>query len=244
MQNEELPSDLQGYVDLENSQLADGQSFPARPQQDHNIHLGVVSPEGSGHFGVLISAYQVASGMAKAGGIEQNLEDAKKLDRTLEATLTHIAEHVQFLGQFNIKQYQESAKEMGKTLNDVGQFLQTFRQQIGAAMQSEQQNAQPQMTPEMVRAMIETQTRMQWKDQEHQQMLAQKQESHQLKMGQTAEKTSVKSEIQLTEAQQKAAQKQAEFNQDMGIKATEAMVGMEAERAKTRAQANAESVSE
>src|SRR5690606_870131 len=137
VQSEEMPQEEQGIIDIENSNLSDGQSFPAREFQEHLLHLGQRSADGQGHLAVLITTYQVASEMAKQGGVEQSLQDAQKLDRVLEATLTHVAQHVAFLGQFNIPQYQEIAKDLQKTLNDMGQFLVTFRQQIADALEKQ-----------------------------------------------------------------------------------------------------------
>lgn len=245
VQSEELPQNEQGNVNLENSCLADGQTFKAEPFQEHLVHLGEIAPEGQGHFGVLLTAYQQASQMAQAGAIENALEDAKTLDRALEATLGHVAMHVQFLGQFQIKQYQEIAKDMNKVVNDMSQFLQTFRQQIGAAIEKQQPQG-PQMSAKDQATLITAQVDARVAEAMAEQKLRHKEQDHLQKMGNMAERSAGKQEIQLTEAQRKAAMEEVEFNRKMGQMAVETLTEREiaVAEAQTRAQSNAEQVTE
>lgn len=240
IQPEDIPQEIQGYIDLENSNLLDGQALQARPNQDHLIHLGELSADGQGHLAALITVYQVAAGMAKQGGIESNLEDAQKLDRVLEALLTHVAMHVQFLGEYGIKQYQEIAKDFNKTLNDIGQFLQTFREQIGAAMEA-QQPTQPQMSAKDQALIISAQVKAQVEAAFAQQKLQFNQQNQDMKLGNLAERSAVKNELTLAEKQQQMQHKEVEFEQNLGIKGLDALTDAQikaADAARTRAQAN------
>lgn len=245
VQSEELPQDAQGYINLENSSLADGQTWEATPQQQHVLHLGEMTPDGKGHLGLLITTFQIAQQMQEAG-VEQNLEDAQKIERSLEATLGHSAQHVEFLASFGIKAYQEAAKEIRKLLNDVGQFLEMFRKQIGNAMQNQQQ-AQPQMSGEDQAKIMKAQIDIQIKQAFAEQQLAINQQKADQKLGHTAEKTAFKTEADRIAFEQKTLQSQEEHNQEMGQKALEALADQEraaAEAAKTRAEANAKKAQE
>lgn len=243
VQPEELPQEQQGIVDIENSNLTDGQIMPAREFQEHFIHLGEVDPNGQGHFGVLLTAYQAASQLSKQG-VEGAVEDAQKLHRVLEATLSHIGMHVQFIGKMGIEQYQEAAKQMMKPLNDVAQFLQTFAQQIGSAME-QQQGAQPQMSAKDQAILINAQVKAQVEAQLAQQRMQHKEQDHVQKLGNMAERSAVKRELGIAEQEQKLNQQNTQFNVDIGQQASEVFMSQqikEAELAKTRAQANVESV--
>lgn len=239
VQSEETPQEEQGYVDLENSNLADGQSFPARPNQEHLLHLGQLSADGEGHLGVLLTTYQVASEMAKQGGVEQSIQDAQKLDRVLEAALTHVAQHVQFLGQFGIKQYQEIAKELQKTLNDMGQFLITFRQQIADAMQA-QQPAQPQLSADDQAKLIRAQVEAEIMRAKAMQEMELKRMDAISKIQNMNDRAVAKDALKEQEFQIAQDRKEREFNQQMGHQAVQTLTNQQIAlaEAQTKAQNN------
>lgn len=242
IQPEQLPQEQQGYVNLENSSLADGQVWDATPDQDHQVHLGDMSPEGKGHLGLLITTFQVAQQIAEAG-VDQALEDAKKVERSLEAGLQHSAQHNQFLSQFGIKAYQEAAKEINKLLNDVGQFLQTFRQQIGAAMQAQQPQG-PQMSGEDQAKIMKAQIDIEIKKAFAQQALEQKQQAADMKLGHLAERSAFKNEADRLKLESGLAATQAKQDQQLGHEAIMTLTQQEREAAKTRALHNANQIKE
>lgn len=237
----------QDVINLENSDLTDGQVMPVLERQDHLVHLGELSPQGKGHWGVLLTVYEQAAQLAKGGygfegGVEGSLQDAQKLARVLEAALAHVGMHVELLGRIGIKQYQEIAKEMGKTVNDVAQFLETFRNQIGSALEK-QQAAQPQMSAKDQSMLISAQVKAQVDAAMAQQRMQQKAADHQQKLQNMQERSQLKNLIQMSDAERKAALDEMKFNQEMGMEASQAFFEQEmqaAELAKTRAQANAE----
>lgn len=242
VQGEELPQAQQGIVDVENSCLSDGQGMPARENQDHLIHLGQLSAQGQGHLAVLITAYQVAAEMAKQGITSQNVADAQKLDRALEATLSHVAMHVEFLGKFGIEQYQEVAKQFQKTLNDVGQFLQTFREQIGKVLE-EQQAQGPQMPAEEQAKLMKAQVDIQIKQAQAQLDQQIKAENAQTKREHQVMMSELKNALKAQDQEIKLMREQAAFNQQMGQKAIETLTDQRIkvqDAALTRAQKNAE----
>lgn len=241
VQGEDAVSPVQGDINVENSCLADGQTFEAVENQEHLIHLGALDPNGKGHLAVLLVAYQQAAEMAKAGAIENALPDAQKLSRTLEAILTHVASHVGFLSQFQIPMYQEMAKEFNKTVNDVAQFLQTFNQQIGSAMEQQQAQA-PQMTPEMAKMMAETQFKLKMREAEAMQDMELNKVKTFDKIQNLNQRTEVNNALKARSKQVDLELKQAQADQDMGIKASDALVEQQIALAQTRAKANAETV--
>lgn len=240
VQSEEMPQEEQGIVDIENSNLADGQSLPARPNQEHLLHLGQLDANGQGHLAVLLTTYQVASEMAKQGGVEQSLQDAQKLDRVLEATLTHVAQHVQYLGQFNIKQYQEIAKDLHKTLNDMGQFLITFRQQIADAMEK-QQPAQPQLSADDQAKIIKAQVEAEIMRAKAMQEMELKRIDAISKIQNMNDRAVAKDLLKEQEFQIAQERKEREFNQQMGQQAVQTLTDQQIAlaEAQTRAQNNA-----
>lgn len=238
VQPEDYVQEGQAYVDLENSNLADGQTFPARENQDHIIHLGVMSPEGSGHLAVLMSAFQTAQQMAEAG-VEQFLEDAKKIDRVMEATVTHVVQHVAFLESIKIESYQEVAKEMRKLINDVAQFMITFRDQIAKAVQNQQPQG-PQLSAADQAKIISAQVEAKIKEAQAMQDLQHKQQNQDMKVGNMAERSAVNNELKMAEQMAELQRKQVEFEQQLGQMALETMTQAEIDVAKTRAKANAE----
>jgi hypothetical protein len=246
VQGEDYPQEQQGCVNLENSCLADGQTFEATPDQDHQVHLGEMTPEGKGHLGLLIQTFQVAQQMVEAKAVENALEDAKKLERSLEATLTHTAQHVEFLASFGVPAYQEAAKQIEKLLNDVGQFIETFRAQIGVAIQNQQPQG-PQLPAEEQAKLMKAQVDIQIKQAFADQQLAANQAKQDQKLGHTAERSAFKNETDRLKFEQDSLQKQEAHNQEMGQQAIQALTEAEraaAETAKTRAEANAKKVQE
>jgi len=193
---------------------------------------------------VLLTTYQTASGMAKSGQLEQHLEDAQKLDRTLEAVLAHVAQHVQFLGQFGIPKFQQIAKDLSGTLNEIGQFVQTFREQIGAALQAQQQAQGPAVSAKDQAMLISAQVKAQVEQAMAQQRMQHKEQDHLQKLGNLAERSAFKSEADRAKLEQGLTHSSVEFNQQLGQEATQAMIEMERGAAKTRAKNNSEKVSE
>lgn len=246
VQPETFPQEQQGIVNLENSDLANGQTFDAEPNQDHQVHLGEMNPNGKGHLALLITTFQVAQQMVEAKAVEQSLEDAQKLERALEGILTHTAQHVQFLGSFGIEAYQEAAKEMNKLLNDVAQFIDTFRRQIGGAMQNQQPQV-PQLSGDEMAKVMKAQLENHIRAAEAEQQLQINQAKADQKLGHTAERAAFKNEADRIHFEQQTLQSQASHNQELGQEAIKTLAEQEraaAEAAQTRAEANAKQAEE
>jgi hypothetical protein len=103
---------------------------------------------------MLAEIEQVANQMLEAG-LENNVEAADKLFRSLQSGIEHAGQHVQFLSQYKRSGkgkalFEEQVKEFNKVINDLAQFTQSF----GEALEQAQQAANPQagMTPEQMKA--------------------------------------------------------------------------------------------
>ena len=215
-----IADDQDRLISYENGFINDGQVLEAFPNEDHQRHLGEPTPEGRGHLAVLVTAQQVAAQMSKSGAVADNLEDAKKLSRVLEAALSHCAQHMQFLA--TLPMFQELAKQLAKTLNDAGQFLQTFNEEVGRALEAQQPQG-PQMTPEHIKAMIDAQVKAQIKMQDAD-----------LDRQLRAQDAVDKANNTLLKTQAKEEARNIEFNQNLGRKAQEAAIDFERKRTETQ----------
>jgi hypothetical protein len=144
-------------INQENMCIQGGQTPQAFGQQPHEKHLMGAATQG--HLPMLGEIEQVANQMLEAG-LENNIEAADKLFRSLQAGIEHAGQHVQFLSQYKRSGkgkalFEEQVKEFNKVINDLAQFTQSF----GEALEQAQQVANPQqgMDPEMLKAQAEIQ---------------------------------------------------------------------------------------
>jgi len=211
-------------VGLENAVLQDGKIVAAYPFQPPEVHLGEASMEGKGHLAVAMAAQQAATAFQEDDGLmTQNLEDAKQLNKVMEACFAHIGMHAQFMAQSPI--YQEAVQGLGQFLKQ----LQTFHAQYGEDVAKAMQAAQPegQQNPEMMKAMMKAQA-------EAQALMMKTQAEIQA----NAQKTMAKIEQQAITAESRHTIKEAEAAFNLGVKAQDAAVDQEI--ANTTAKANAE----
>jgi len=213
-------------VGLENAVLQDGKIVQAYPFQPIETHLGEPSMDGSGHIAVAMAAQQAASQLQQDEAmLVQNIEDAKQLNKVLEACFAHIGMHAQFMAQTPI--YQQQLKALGAFLKSLQIFHQQFGEDVAKAMQQAQ--PQGQQDPEMVKTMMKAQAEAQalmLKTQAEIESNAQKTQAKIIGMHQTAE-----SRHQIKEAQAAT---------DLGIKAQNALVDQQVTIASTTAKRNAE----
>ncbi len=173
-----------------------------------------------GHLPMLGEVEQVANQMLEAG-LENNVEAADKLLRSMSAGIEHSGQHVQFLSEYRRggkgkALFEEQVKELNKVLNDFAQFAQSF----GEALQQAQQAADPQagMSPEMV----ETQAKI-----ERDNMLAQaKVERDNMTTQAKLEQSEVKTAL-------RAEQAMASHETKLALTAEQHQFDLEAKRLKT-----------
>jgi hypothetical protein len=147
-------------INQENMCIQGGQTPQAFGSQPHEQHL--MGGATQGHLPMLAEIEQLANQMLEAG-LENNVEAADKLYRSLTAGIEHAGQHVKFLSEYRRggkgkALFEEQVKEFSKVLNDFSQFAQTF----GEALEQAQQAANPQanLDPKMV----ETQAKIQRDD--------------------------------------------------------------------------------
>lgn len=211
-----------GFVDViinqENMCIQGGQTPQAFGNQPHVEHL--MGGATQGHLPMLAEIEQVANQMLEAG-LENNVEAADKLLRSLTAGIEHAGQHVKFLSEYRRNGkgkalFEEQVKEFSKVLNDFAQFAQSF----GESLEQAQQKANPQagMTPEQMKAQAEIEI-MQMKAQaelEIQQMkAAAKLEESQLKTALRSEQAMATHETKLAlSVQEKELALQAQVAKD------------------------------
>jgi sRNA-binding carbon storage regulator CsrA len=147
-------------INQENMCIQGGQTPQAFGSQPHEKHL--LGGATQGHLPLLGEVEQLMNQMLEVG-LEQNVEAADKLLRSLLSGIEHAAQHVQFLSEYKRggkgkALFEEQVKELNKVINDFAQFGQSF----GEALEQAQQAANPQagMDPKMV----ETQAKIQRDD--------------------------------------------------------------------------------
>ena len=213
-------------VGLENAVLQDGKIVPAYPFQPPEVHLGEPSVEGKGHIAVAMAAQQAAAAFQEDENLMvQNLEDAKQLNKVLEACFAHIGMHAQFMAQVPI--YQQQIQVLGQFLRQ----LQTFHAQYGEDVAKAMQAAQPegQQNPEMMKVMMKAQA-------DAQALMVKTQAEIQSNWA----KTQAKIQQQNATAESRHQIKEAQAVVDLGIKAQGALVDQQVAVASTTAKRNAE----
>jgi hypothetical protein len=213
-------------VGLENAVLQDGKIVAAYPFQPPEVHLGEASMEGKGHLAVAMAAQQAATAFQEDENLMvQNLEDAKQLNKVMEACFAHIGGHAQFMAQSPI--YQEAVQGLGQFLKQ----LQTFHAQYGEDVAKAMQAAQPegQQNPEMMKAMMKAQA-------DAQALMMRTQAEIQSNLM----KTQAKIQQQAITAESRHQIKEAEAAFSLGVKAQDALVDQQVLIASTTAKANAE----
>ena len=206
---------------LENADLTDGQLVSAFSFQNHLKHLGTPDPSGPGHISVLASLRPVAMQL-ELNDVKNNIDDAQKVSRAMDATLRHCGQHMDWLGQqlqyARNKDLEAAVKQLGKVLATFGQFIQHFDMAVAKAVQATQgqQNGQQPPVEQQIK-WDEWQTRKQIMLQEsgikmhidsakqnqklgeraetHQAKMMASQQSHDQKLGQQAESTLVQNQI-------------------------------------------------
>lgn len=230
VQDEPVPDNIDVVIGLENGLINMGQMVEAFANQDHQRHLGTPDPQGKGHLSVL-NVTRMAAMQIQEMGLENALDDAVKLNRTMEACFAHCDMHANFLA--TEPKFAESAKVLRGMLDQFAQFLKTFTDAVGAAMQ-ERQPQGPQMSAEdqakLMKAQIDIQIKQAFADQD----LENKRRAQDLKLGNLAERSAAKEML----ADQSHLQ-------ELGRRAEETALDlqkMELDLAKTRAQHNLETV--
>jgi hypothetical protein len=139
-------------INQENMCIQGGQTPQAFGSQPHEKHL--MGSATQGHLPMLGEIEQLANEMLEAG-LENNVDAADKLFRSLTAGIEHSGQHVKFLSEYRRggkgkALMEEQVKELNKVINDFTQFAQTF----GEALEQAQQAANPQagLTPEQMKA--------------------------------------------------------------------------------------------
>lgn len=142
-------------INQENMCIQGGQTPQAFGSQPHEKHL--MGGATQGHLPMLAEIEKLANDMLTAG-LENNVDAADKLFRSLGAGIEHSEQHVKFMAEYRRNGkgkalFEEQVKDLNKVINDFSQFAQTF----GEALQQAQQKANPQagMDPEMVKAQAE-----------------------------------------------------------------------------------------
>jgi hypothetical protein len=217
-------------VGLENAVLQDGKIVSAYPQQPPEIHLGEPTLEGRGHLAVAMAAQQAAAGFQEDEAMMmQNLEDAKKLNKVIEACFTHIGMHAQFMAQVPI--YQDVIQGLGQFLKQLQTFHASYGKDVAKAMQASQ--PQGQQNPEMMKAMMKAQA-------DAQALMMRTQAEIQSNWA----KTQAKIEQQAATSESRHRIKEAEASFNLGVKAQQALVDTQIEIASTTAKRNAEMAKE
>lgn len=224
-------------INQENMCIQGGQTPQAFGSQPHDRHL--VGGATQGHLPMMAEVEQLMNQMLDAG-LENNVEAADKLYRSLMAGIEHSAQHVQFLSEYRRQGkgkalFEEQVKEFNKVINDFAQFAETF----GEALEQAQQAANPQagMTPEM----METQAKIQRDDalaeakierdnkttmakleqSEVKQALKTEQSAaaHETKLAQTVQNHTLDSQLKAAQTQQELLAKQAQNTIEIGKQA-------------------------
>lgn len=222
---------------MENSAINDGQAFPALAPQDHIKHLGLPQPDGGGHLAIMLTAQQVGMQMQEAG-IENALEDAKKLSRTMEAVFINCSSHLDFLAK--VPREKEVVKGLKDLLNKFQFFMEAFNQDVGEAMQKAQPQG-PQMSAEDQAKLMKAQVEIEIMKMRAEMEMQLKEISHMAKLGNMAEGAAAKREITIAQKEQDLQTKQIESEMNLGIQAEQALIDQEREQqelARTRAQGN------
>lgn len=218
------PEDV--IVGLENSSLQDGKIIPAYDFQPPEVHLGEPSLDGSGHLAVAMAAQQAAAAFQEDDALmQQNLEDAKQLNKVLEACAAHIGMHAKFMAEVPI--YQQRVPMLMKFLRQLQQFHMSYGEDVAKAMQA----AQPAeaQNPEVMKVMMKAQA-----------------DAQALMMKTQAEieanwvKTKAKIDQQNATAESRHQIKEAQAAVDLGIKAQNAHVDNQIQLTSTTAKRNAE----
>lgn len=154
IQEEPVKTSEDVVVGLENAVLQDGKIIPAYAFQPPEVHLGEPTMEGSGHLAVAMSAQKAATMFQEDENLMvQNIDDAKQLNKVIEACFAHIGMHAQFMAEVPL--YQQDVQALGQFLKR----LQVFHQQYGEDVAQAIQKSQPegQQNPEMVKAVMKAQ---------------------------------------------------------------------------------------
>lgn len=213
-------------VGLENAVLQDGKIIPAYPFQPPEIHLGQPSIDGTGHIAVAMAAQQAAAQLQQDDALmQQHVEDAKQLNKVLEACFAHIGMHTQFMAQSPI--YEQEVQALGKFLRTLQIFHQQFGEDVAKAMQA----AMPkdEMDPEVMKVMTKAHA-------DAQATMLKTQADIQSNWA----KTQAKIQQQNATSESRHRIKEAQAATDLGIKAQDAAVEHQIELASTTARRNAE----
>ncbi len=213
VQDELPPPDFSDtIINQENMCIQGGQTPQAFGPQPHEKHL--MGGATQGHLPMLGEIEQAANQMLEAG-LETNIDGANKVLLSLQAGIEHSAQHLGFMGEYRRMGkgkalFEEQIKEIGKVLNDLNQFMQTFAESLEQAQQAA--NPQAGMDPKMV----ETQAKIQRDD-----MLAQAkaERDNQITMHKL-EQSEVKTALK---AEQSAAAHETKLAQTVQQKELEAM---------------------
>lgn len=213
-------------VGLENAVLQDGKIIPAYPFQPPEVHLGEPSMDGRGHIAVAMAAQQAAAGFQEDDNLMiQNLEDAKQLNKVLEACFAHIGMHANFMAQ--VPFYQQQVQAIGQFLGQLQRFHAQYGEDVAKAMQAAQPEGQ--MDPETLKAMKKAQT-------DAQAVMMKTQADIEANWA----KTQAKIQQQQATAESRHQIKEAQAAVDLGIQAQQAAVSHQVELASTTAKRNAE----
>ncbi len=144
-------------INQENMCIQGGQTPQAFGSQAHEKHL--LGGATQGHLPMLAEIEQLANQMLEAG-LENNVDAADKLFRSLTAGIEHSGQHVKFMSEYRRGAgkgkalFEEQVKELNKVINDFAQFAQSF----GEALEQAQKAVNPQagVDPKM----IETQAKI------------------------------------------------------------------------------------
>lgn len=232
VQDEPVPDNIDVVIGLENSVINLGQMVPAFPNQDHQRHLGTPDPNGSGHLSVLNVTHMAAMQLQEMG-LENALDDAVKLTRTMEACFAHCDLHANFLA--SEPKFKESAKVIRGVMDQFGQFLQTFTDAVGEAMKAKQPQG-PQMPAEEMAKMMKAQAEIAIKQAFADQDFQNKQRAADQKLGNLAERSAAKEHIGEAETLQRLGREAEEHTID--IQRQQHELEMEKQKAKTRAAGN------
>lgn len=237
-------------IDQENMCIQGGQTPQAFGQQPHEKHL--VGGATQGHLPMLAEIEQVANQMLEAG-LENNVEAADKLFRSLSSGIDHSAQHVKFMSEYRRSGkgkalFEEQVKELNRVLNDLAQFTQTF----GEALQQAQQAANPQagMSPEQMKAQVANQIKLEAAEVDKQIKIEKAQvaleaaevkgalkaekdmAAHETKLAQTVQQKELDTMAQAAKTQQELESKAAHDALEIGKAATIAQIEVEKAKAK------------
>lgn len=210
IQEEPVQTSEDVIVGLENGLIQDGKIVKAYPFQPPEVHLGQANIEGNGHLAVAMAAQQAATMFQEDDNLmAQNLEDAKQLNKVIEASFAHIGMHAQFMA--TVPLYQQDVQALGQFLRR----LQTFHAQYGEDVARAIQASQPaeQQNPEMMKAVMKAQA-------DAQALMIKTQAEIEMKRLQTLAKI----ENQAVTTESRARIKEAEAAQSLGIEAQRALV--------------------